>query len=155
MSQDPSCEVKVAVLQQQVLDLKEIVLKLEEAIERINDVNLNVIKMLAAHEERIIHNEQTGQTLVAKVIELEGKINSNKEELEGKINTNKEDLSKEINGVKNKIIPFVTVVIFCGFIISNASFFGKLLHNVEDKKTSLTNSPTYGRLISPRHGLDG
>lgn len=144
MSQDPSCEVKVAVLQQQVLDLKEIVLKLEEAIERINDVNLNVIKMLAAHEERIIHNEQTGQTLVAKVIELEGKINSNKEELEEKI-----------NGVKNKIIPFVTVVIFCGFIISNASFFGKLLHNVEDKKTSLTNPPTYGRLISPRHGLDG
>ena len=84
--------------------------------------------MLAAHEERIIHNEQTGQTLVAKVIELEGKIN-----------TNKEELTKEINGVKNKIIPFATVVIFCGFIISNASFFGKLLHNVDDKKTSLTN----------------
>ena len=58
MPQDPSCEVEVAVLKQQVLDLKEIVLKLEEAIERINDVNLNVIKMLAAHEERIIHNEQ-------------------------------------------------------------------------------------------------
>lgn len=144
MPQDPSCEVEVAVLKQQVLDLKEIVLKLEEAIERINDVNLNVIKMLAAHEERIIHNEQTGQTLVAKVIELEGKIN-----------TNKEELTKEINGVKNKIIPFATVVIFCGFIISNASFFGKLLHNAEDKKTSLTNPPTYGRVILPRQELDG
>jgi hypothetical protein len=136
MSQEPSCEVEVAVLKQQVSDLKEIVLKLEEAIERINDVNLNVIKMLAAHEERIIHNEQNDQNLFAKIVELEVKIN-----------TNKEDLTKEIIGIRTKIIPIVTAVVIAGFIISNSEFFGKLLHNENDKKSLLTNPPLYGRIV--------
>jgi len=136
MSQEPSCEVEVAVLKQQVSDLKEIVLKLEEAIERINDVNLNVIKMLAAHEERIIHNEQNDQNLFAKIVELEVKIN-----------TNKEDLTKEIIGIRTKIIPIVTATVIIGFIISNSEFFGKLLHNENDKKSLLTNPPLYGRIV--------
>jgi hypothetical protein len=136
MSQEPSCEVEVAVLKQQVSDLKEIVLKLEEAIERINDVNLNVIKMLAAHEERIIHNEQNDQNLFAKIVELEVKINNNKD-----------DLTEEIIGIRTKIIPIVTAVVIAGFIISNSEFFGKLLHNENDKKSLLTNPPLYGRIV--------
>lgn len=136
MAQEPSCEVEVAVLKQQVSDLKEIVLKLEEAIERINDVNLNVIKMLAAHEERIIHNEQNDQNLFAKIVELEVKIN-----------TNKDELTKEIIGIRTKIIPIVTAVVIVGFIISNSEFFGKLLHNENDKKSLLTNPPLYGRIV--------
>jgi hypothetical protein len=136
MAQEPSCEVEVAVLKQQVSDLKEIVLKLEEAIERINDVNLNVIKMLAAHEERIIHNEQNDQNLFAKIVELEVKINNNKD-----------DLTKEIIGIRTKIIPIVTATVIIGFIISNSEFFGKLLHNENDKKSLLTNPPLYGRIV--------
>ena len=136
MAQEPSCEVEVAVLKQQVSDLKEIVLKLEEAIERINDVNLNVIKMLAAHEERIIHNEQNDQNLFAKIVELEVKINNNKDEL-----------TKDIIGIRTKIIPIVTAVVIAGFIISNSEFFGKLLHNENDKKSLLTNPPLYGRIV--------
>lgn len=136
MAQEPSCEVEVAVLKQQVSDLKEIVLKLEEAIERINDVNLNVIKMLAAHEERIIHNEQNDQNLFAKIVELEVKINNNKDEL-----------TKEIIGIRTKIIPIVTAVVIAGFIISNSEFFGKLLHNENGKKSLLTNPPLYGRIV--------
>jgi hypothetical protein len=136
MAQEPSCEVEVAVLKQQVSDLKEIVLKLEEAIERINDVNLNVIKMLAAHEERIIHNEQNDQNLFAKIVELEVKINNNKDEL-----------TKEIIGIRTKIIPIVTAVVIAGFIISNSEFFGKLLHNENDKKSLLTNPPLYGMIV--------
>jgi hypothetical protein len=136
MAQEPSCEVEVAVLKQQVSDLKEIVLKLEEAIERINDVNLNVIKMLAAHEERIIHNEQNDQNLFAKIVELEVKINNNKDEL-----------TKEIIGIRTKIIPIVTAVVIAGFIISNSEFFGKLLHNENGKKSLLTNPPLYGMIV--------
>jgi hypothetical protein len=136
MAQEPSCEVEVAVLKQQVSDLKEIVLKLEEAIERINDVNLNVIKMLAAHEERIIHNEQNDQNLFAKIVELDVKINNNKD-----------DLTKEIIGIRTKIIHIVTATVIIGFIISNSEFFGKLLHNENDKKSLLTNPPLYGRIV--------
>jgi hypothetical protein len=136
MAQEPSCEVEVAVLKQQVSDLKEIVLKLEEAIERINDVNLNVIKMLAAHEERIIHNEQNDQNLFAKIVELEVKINNNKD-----------DLTQEIIGIRTKIIHIVTATVIIGFIISNSEFFGKLLHNENDKKSLLTNPPLYGRIV--------
>ena len=42
---------KVAVLEQKVEDLKEIVVKMDSAIEKMGEVNINVSKMLAVHDE--------------------------------------------------------------------------------------------------------
>ena len=45
-------EVKVAVLNQKLEDLKPIIIKLDTAIEKLSEVNTTVSRMLAVHEER-------------------------------------------------------------------------------------------------------
>lgn len=46
-------QVKVAVLTQKVDDLKGVLIRLDDAIEKISEVNSNVSKILAVHEQRI------------------------------------------------------------------------------------------------------
>ena len=45
--------VKLAVLEQKLLDFSNIVHKLDDAIEKLSEVNSNIMKMLAVHDERI------------------------------------------------------------------------------------------------------
>ena len=50
-------EVKVAILEQKQEVLEQFVGKLDSAIEKIAEVNTNVSKMLAVHEEKISKQE--------------------------------------------------------------------------------------------------
>lgn len=60
--------VKIAVLEQKLLDFSNVVEKLDSAIEKLSEVNSNIIKMLAVHEERI---EQCNKSdnLILKMID--------------------------------------------------------------------------------------
>lgn len=46
-------EVKIAVLEQKVSDFSTVVEKLDAAIYKISEVNSNITKMLAVHDEKI------------------------------------------------------------------------------------------------------
>ena len=46
-------EIKVAILEQKLEDLKDIIIKIDDAIEKMSEVNSNVSRMLAVHEQRI------------------------------------------------------------------------------------------------------
>jgi hypothetical protein len=135
--------VKVAVLEQKVIDLKEIVLKLEEAIERISDVNSNITKMLAVHEQRINTNEENSHNIFQKVWDLSERQEADKIELINKIAS----VQTEVKTTRNKVAIAAAVVFFIGFVIQNAAFFEKMLEMGQDKKALLTNSEKYGRLI--------
>lgn len=67
-------EVKVALLEQKLEDLKQIIVKIDDAIEKISEVNSNVTKMLAVHEERISKQEETESILFAKIDKLRDKV---------------------------------------------------------------------------------
>ena len=67
-------EVKVALLEQKLEDLKHIVIKIDNAIEKLSEVNSNVGRMLAVHEERIAHQEETDTLLFAKIDKLRDKV---------------------------------------------------------------------------------
>lgn len=60
--------IKLAVLEQKLLDFSNIVYKLDDAIQKLSEVNSNVIKMLAVHEEKI---EQCNKSddLIIKMID--------------------------------------------------------------------------------------
>ena len=51
-------DVKVAVLEQKLEDLKDIIVKIDDAIEKLSEVNANVTKMLVVHEEKINNGEK-------------------------------------------------------------------------------------------------
>ena len=69
-------EIRVAVLEQKLEDVKDIIVKIDNAIEKLSEVNSNVSKMLAVHEERITKQEETDNILFAKIDKLRDKVDS-------------------------------------------------------------------------------
>ena len=67
-------EIKVAILEQKLEDLKDIIVKIDDAIEKLSEVNSNVTKMLAVHEQRISKQEETDSILFAKIDKLRDKV---------------------------------------------------------------------------------
>ena len=67
-------EIKVAVLEQKIEDVKDIIVKIDNAIEKLSEVNSNVSKMLAVHEEKITKQEETDNVLFAKIDKLRDKV---------------------------------------------------------------------------------
>ena len=69
-------EIRVAVLEQKLEDVKDIIVKIDNAIQKLSEVNSNVSKMLAVHEERITKQEETDSILFAKIDKLRDKVDS-------------------------------------------------------------------------------
>jgi hypothetical protein len=67
-------EVKVAVLEQKLEDLKPIVLRIDTAIQKLSEVNTTVSRMLAVHEERISKQEEADSILFTKIDKLRDKM---------------------------------------------------------------------------------
>jgi uncharacterized coiled-coil protein SlyX len=67
-------EIKVAILEQKLEDLKDIIVKIDDAIEKLSEVNSNVGRMLAVHEQRITKQEEIDNLLLAKIDKLRDKV---------------------------------------------------------------------------------
>ncbi len=67
-------QVKLAVLDQKLEDLKPVVLRIDAAIEKLSEVNTTVSRMLAVHEERITKQEKIDTVLFAKIDKLRDKM---------------------------------------------------------------------------------
>ena len=69
-------EIKVAVLEQKLQSFESLVTRLDSAIEKIAEVNNNVSRMLAVHEERISKQEELDSVLFDKIDKLRDKMDS-------------------------------------------------------------------------------
>tara|TARA_R110001606_G_scaffold8553_8_gene37687 strand:- start:1655 stop:2041 length:387 start_codon:yes stop_codon:yes gene_type:complete len=69
-------QVKLAVLDQKMSDLRPVILKIDAAIDKLSEVNITVSKMLAVHEERISKQEEIDIILFAKIDKLRDKMDS-------------------------------------------------------------------------------
>ena len=67
-------QVRLAVLDQKLEDLKPVILKIDAAIEKLSEVNTTVSRMLAVHEERITKQEEIDTVLFAKIDKLRDKM---------------------------------------------------------------------------------
>ena len=67
-------QVRLAVLDQKLEDLKPVVLRIDAAIEKLSEVNTTVSRMLAVHEERISKQEEIDTVLFAKIDKLRDKM---------------------------------------------------------------------------------
>ena len=69
-------QIKVAVLEEKLQNFEAVVSKLDSAIEKIAEVNNNVSRMLAVHEERIGKQEEVDAILFNKIDKLRDKMDS-------------------------------------------------------------------------------
>ena len=108
--------VKIAVLEQKLVDLKDIVLKIDDAIEKLSEVNINVGKMLAVHEQKIAKQETADEILFAKIDKLRDKMDSDHNKV----------LSR-IQEIEKRIWVGVGVVAALSFVINHSSLVEKFL----------------------------
>ena len=69
-------QIKVAVLEEKLQNFESVVSKLDAAIEKLAEVNNNVSRMLAVHEERISKQEEIDTILFDKIDKLRDKMDS-------------------------------------------------------------------------------
>lgn len=78
-------EVRVAVLEEKVDHFDKLLSKLDSAIEKIAEVNNNVSRMLAVHEEKISKREDVDDVLFDKVDKLRDKVDIDNEFLSSRV----------------------------------------------------------------------
>jgi len=68
--------VRVEVLEERLANFEQLVSRLDSAIEKIAEVNNNVSRMLAVHEERLSKQEDIDAVLFDKIDKLRDKMDS-------------------------------------------------------------------------------
>ena len=106
--------VKIAILEQKLIDLKDVVVKIDDAIEKLSEVNINVGKILAVHEQKIAKQESTDEILFAKIDKLRDK-------MDGDHNT------VRIQEIEKRMWIGVGVIAALSFMINHPSLIGKIL----------------------------
>lgn len=88
---DPD-NIKLAVLEEKVINMVEVISKLDDTIEKLSDLSVNVSKMLAVHEEKLeVARESAAES--AREITL----------LETKVNTNDEKIIERVRGLERRV----------------------------------------------------
>ena len=100
-------QVRLAVVEQKIEDLKPIILKLDATIEKLSEVNTTVSRMLAVHEERLSKQEEIDSVLFTKI-----------DELRDKIDRDHNDVLSRLQGLEKKVWIGIGVVAAISFLFS-------------------------------------
>jgi uncharacterized membrane protein YukC len=74
-------EVRIALIEQKIGSFENILTKLDNTIDKLNEVNSNIIKMLAVHEQKVVQAEKTDEIFMKMFTEVNKKIDEVEKEL--------------------------------------------------------------------------
>jgi hypothetical protein len=123
--------VKIAVLEQRVIDFANVVSKIDDAITKMSDVNSNITKMLAVHEERIEQCNKSDDLIVKMIDNLKHENSREHQEVTGRIDVIEikiEDIAK----FRWMAAGMLAFVIFIAPIVTN--HITNLSHNSQIHK---------------------
>jgi len=113
-------EIKVAVLQQKLEDLKDIIVKIDDAIEKLSEVNSNVGRMLAVHEQRITKQEEIDNVLLAKI-----------DKLRDKVDRDYDSIVSRVQAIEKRVWMAIGAFIFVSIFANNSRVIEILTPNVQ------------------------
>lgn len=119
MEKDES--VKLAVLEQKFADFVNVVNKIDDAIGKLSEVNVNVGKMLAVHEERIEQAMKANDILIKMIQELKNESDARDLRIVDKIDDIESDLQDEIavlNAKCEDVSRIKWMTIGCGAVLT-------------------------------------
>ena len=76
---DPD-NIRLAVLEEKLVNTAEVISKLDATIEKLSDLSVNVSKMLAVHEEKLEFARESAAETAREIDELEEKLNDRMDE---------------------------------------------------------------------------
>ena len=72
--------IKLAVLEEKVFNMVEVISKLDDTIEKLSDLSVNVSKMLAVHEEKLEFARESAAETAKEIESLDDKLTEQLEE---------------------------------------------------------------------------
>jgi len=117
-------QVKLAVLEQKIEDLKPIVLRIDAAIEKLSEVNTTVSRMLAVHEERITKQEEIDTVLFAKI-----------DKLRDKMDADHDSVLSRLRGLEKRVWMAVGGLAVLTFVFNNNGIVSRVLTPVPEPPT--------------------
>ena len=117
-------QIKLAVLEQKIEDLKPIVLRIYAAIEKLSEVNTTVSRMLAVHEERITKQEEVDTILFAKIDKLRDKMDSDHD-----------SVLQRLRGLEKRVWMAVGGLAVLTFLMNNNDLASRILTPVPEPVT--------------------
>ena len=117
-------QVKLAVLEQKIEDLKPIVLRIDAAIEKLSEVNTTVSRMLAVHEERITKQEEIDTVLFTKI-----------DKLRDKMDADHDSVLQRLRGLEKRVWMAVGGLAVLTFVFKNNGIVSRVLTPVPEPPT--------------------
>ena len=81
---DPD-NIKLAVLEEKLVNMVEVISRLDDTIEKLSDLSVNVSRMLAVHEEKLEFARESAAETAKDIDELEEKLNDRMDEHSSRI----------------------------------------------------------------------
>jgi len=123
--------VKIAVLEQRVSDFNNMFSRIDDAITKLSDVNANITKMLAVHEERIEQCNKSDDLIVKMIDNLKHENSREHQEVTGRIDVVEEKI-EDIAKFRWMAAGILAVIIFIAPIVTN--HISNLTHNSQVHK---------------------
>ena len=117
-------ETKVAILEEKIHSSEQLMQRIESAIEKLSEVNANVTKMLAVHEQKIESNDKVDAILFTKMDQLKDKMDKDHTVV----------LSK-LQGLEKKVCVGLGVLAAVSFTLNNSGLVRSLLTPEQDRGT--------------------
>ena len=117
-------QVKLAVLEQKIEDLKPIVLRIDAAIAKLSEVNTTVSRMLAVHEERISKQEEIDKVLFIKI-----------DKLRDKMDADHDSVLQRLRGLEKRVWMAVGGLAVLTFLMNNNGIASRILTPVPEPTT--------------------
>ena len=87
MAENEAENVKLAVLEEKVFNMVEVISKLDDTIEKLSDLSVNVSKMLAVHEEKLEFARESAAETAREIADLETKMEEHHERTSIRLST--------------------------------------------------------------------
>jgi hypothetical protein len=104
---DPD-NIKLAVLEEKLGNMVEVISRLDTTIEKLSDLSVNVSKMLAVHEEKLEFTRESIAETARDIEELEDKFQGKIDETTIRVNTLERKVWMGMGGIS---LFFVTLMI--------------------------------------------
>ena len=100
--------LKLAVLEEKVFNMVEVISKLDDTIEKLSDLSANVSKMLAVHEEKLEFARESAAETAKDIEELEARVSA-------KVDSN----SSRIRSLERRMWMGLGIVLSIGILLQS------------------------------------
>lgn len=97
-------ELKVGLLDKDIQQTNRLCDKLSESIEKIQEMNANIIRMITIHEQRHEHHDKAEEDLKDDIKELHSRITTVSREIHERIDQVERSITERLDALRNDLI---------------------------------------------------